>query len=275
MRQLRAGDSEAERLHLFPPAKKSPAREFASRCRCCRGHAELATQPAPPAARDSTSRTGARSFGAAAEDYAGSTRRRADAPRYEARRMRRDSRRKAQLAGYSHGVAIRRTPRALPARSARAAPAQCCRRILDNSFPRFRRRDRSILQPPKLPNAPRGLRCRRSAKRKYPHGRFVALDAILPSIIPIPHSGTGSLFGRPRLRRSARWLEIKSDDRASDQKRSQQSIRRRLRGRREVWAKSSVSVLRLSHLFEQRKTAQLVFRWRRPHDTNSARRDRC
>jgi hypothetical protein len=38
-------------------------------------------------------------------------------------------------------------------------------------------------------------------------------------------------------------LGIESDDRASDQKRSQQSIRRRLRGRREVWAKSSVSVL--------------------------------
>jgi hypothetical protein len=66
----------------------------------------------------------------------------------------------------------------------------------------------------------------------------------LPSIIPIRRSGTESFFGRPRLRRSAPWLEIESDDRASDQTRSQQSIRRRLRGRCEVWAKSSVSILR-------------------------------
>src|SRR6266404_5846170 len=244
MRQLRAGDSAAERLHLFPPAKKSPAREFASRCRCCRGHAELATQPAPPAARDSTSRTGARSFGAAAEDYAGSTRRPTDAPLYGARRMRRDSRRKAQLAGYSHGVAIRRTPRALPARSAKAAPVQYSLRILDNSYPRFPRRDHSTFRPQQRASAPRHLHSRKTAQCKHPRGRFVALDAILPYTIPIRRSGTESFFGRPRLRRSARWLEIESDDRASDQKRSQQSIRRRLRGRREVWAKSSVSVLR-------------------------------
>src|SRR5437762_5509615 len=243
MRQLRAGDSEAERLHLFPPAKKSPAREFASRCRCCRGHAELATQPAPPGARDSTSRTDARSFGARAEDYAESTRRPAAAPQHGARRMRRDSRRKARLAGYSHGVAIRRTPRALPARSAKPAMVQCCRRILDNSFPRFRRRDRSILQPPRPPSAPRDRRCRKSAKCKYPRGRFVALDAILPSIIPIRRSGTESFFGRPRLSRSAPLLETKSDGPANDRKTSRQSIRRRLQGRREVWAKSSVSIL--------------------------------
>src|SRR4029450_10395615 len=69
-RQPPAGESEAPRLRLFPRARKSPAQELPSRLKGCRDLAESATRQDRPAARDSTSQTGARSFGGAAEDYA-------------------------------------------------------------------------------------------------------------------------------------------------------------------------------------------------------------
>src|SRR4029453_7316112 len=69
-RQPPAGESEAPRLRLFPRARKSPAHELPSRLKGYRDLAESSTRQDRPAARDSTSRTGARSFGGPAEDYA-------------------------------------------------------------------------------------------------------------------------------------------------------------------------------------------------------------
>ena len=58
-RQPPASDNEAEPLRPLLPTKRLRVRESPSRLKCCRGLSEFAARPDPPAARDSTSQTGA------------------------------------------------------------------------------------------------------------------------------------------------------------------------------------------------------------------------
>ncbi len=165
----RGGDTEAERLRLFPRAEKSPVHESLSHFQCCRGLSESVTQQDPPAATDSTSQIDAGSFRAMAEDSAESIRQRDDAPRHVVPRLRQCWFQKARLDDRLRDVAIHQMLQAQPARSWKAALARCCRRIRDNLLPRFRLHGHSTSRPLQWANAQRGLRCHKSAERTRPH----------------------------------------------------------------------------------------------------------
>src|SRR5215469_5365506 len=117
-------------------------------------------------ARGSTSQIDAGSFPAAAVDSAELLRRFRETAMLqdEARPWRRCSFQKARLADRLHAALIRQTCRALLARFAIAALVLCCRRIRDNSFPRFQLHDHPISALPLPPSDPRDPRCRKNAE---------------------------------------------------------------------------------------------------------------
>ena len=103
---------------------------------------EFAPQSAQPIAKDSTSR-GSGPIAAAEADYAKSNPRLIDAPRCTTPAQCRCSRQKSRWDFRPLPVGAHRTQSSLRARSALAALGRCCRRIRDNSFPKFPRRARS------------------------------------------------------------------------------------------------------------------------------------
>src|SRR5438093_4680394 len=111
------------------------------------------------AATDSTSQTGAESFRVMAEDSAKSIPPLDAAQRCVASQLRRCLFQKGRLVDPLRDVLIHQMPPAQPAQSWKAELALCCRRIPDNSFPRFRLHGSSTSQPQQQSTAQRGLRC--------------------------------------------------------------------------------------------------------------------
>src|SRR5262245_1244260 len=91
MPELQADENEEQRFHLFPPAKKSPARDSLSHSLCCPVLGESARQRARLTTTGSTSQTGAESLPAAARDYVKSIRRSDVVPPREVQPLRRCS----------------------------------------------------------------------------------------------------------------------------------------------------------------------------------------
>ena len=176
---------------------------------------EFVPPPGRLTAKDSTSRAGAGSIAATRADYAESNPRPADALRCAMPARSRCSRRKGQWDDRQLRVATRRTQPSPRARSVSTAPDQCCRRIQDNSFPKFLWRGHSTSRLLPRPSDRPDPRYHKIAARRFRGGQVVERDANAPSTVLLHRSRTARFFELRRAHQSPASTETGSVDQAN------------------------------------------------------------